>query len=195
MKRIKQIFCLSFFIYPVLMILLTASTAFCGDEGGNWRPTYDLVMKWVNFGILVFVIVKYGKEPIMGFLRSQKEVVADEMGVLEKRKAEVSEEIKKTEEILEASDDHFSDLKDKITKQGERKKQEIIESARQQSTIMMEMAKKRIGNQIIQAKRDFKAELVNTAVDMAGKRLPDEITDKDNDQFVQDYLVSLSTAK
>ena len=194
MNRIKQIFCPSFFICLVLLIHMTGSTAFCGEDG-DWRPTYDLLMKWINFGILVFVIVKFGKKPLMGFLRSQKEVVADEMGGLEKRKAEVVKEIKKTEDILEASDVHFSELKDKIIKQGTRKKQEIIESARQQSSIMMEMAKKRIANQIVQAKRDFKSELVNNAIDMAGKRLPDEITDKDNDLFINDYITSLSAVR
>jgi F-type H+-transporting ATPase subunit b len=194
MNRIKQILSPSFFICLALLLHLTCSTAFCGDNS-DWRPTYDLVMKWVNFGILVFVIVKYGKAPLMGFLRSQKEVVADEMGVLEKRKAEVTEKIKKTEEILAVSDAHFSELKDKIIKQGEKTKQDIIESARQQSSIMMEMAKKRISNQIIQAKRDFKSEMVNTAIDMASKKLPEQITDKDNDRFVQDYLTSLSAAK
>lgn len=192
MKKIKQISCLALcMMCGALLLHVMGAEAFAGEQA-DWRPTYDLVMKWVNFAILVFIIVWFGKKPIMNFLRSQKEEVAEEIELLEKKKAELAEEIRKTQKALEESDAHFANLKDKIVLQGEKRKEELIEEARQQSAFMMEMSKKKIGNQILQAKRNFKVELIDAAMDIAEKRLPDEMTLEDDEKLVNLYLSSVS---
>jgi F-type H+-transporting ATPase subunit b len=194
MKKIKQISCLALcMMCGALLLHVMGADAFAGEKG-DWRPTYDLVMKWVNFAILVFLIVWFGRKPIMNFLRSQKEEVAEEIELLEKKKAELAEEIRKTQKALEESDAHFADLKDKIILQGEKRKQELIEDARKQSEYMMETAKKKIGNQILQAKQAFKTELIDAAMDIAEKRLPKEMTHEDNEKMVNLYLSSVSAA-
>ena len=54
-----------------LLMLSLPESAMAGDPG--WRPVYDVAMRWVNFLILVAVIVKYGREPIKEFLKQKKE--------------------------------------------------------------------------------------------------------------------------
>jgi len=179
------------FSLAVLFLSMTG-TGFAAD-GKDWRPTYDLIMMWVNFAILVFVIVKFGKGPIMGFLRGQKETVAQEIEELEKQKESVKSRIQETEKALQESDATFEELKAKIIRQGELKKQEIIEQAHRQSEIMMENAKQKVGNQIVQAKRQFKEELIDLAVDLAEKKLALEITEEDNQRMMDQYLAKTTS--
>ena len=72
--------------------------------------------------------------------------------------------------------------------QGEREKLKIVESAQQQSRVMLADANRRIDASILQARDTIKGELVDTAVDLAMERLPQEITAVDNEKFVNAYL-------
>jgi hypothetical protein len=73
-----MILCLGFFVGGL------PEAAYAADA--PWRPTYDMAMRWVNFIILVAVIVKYGKEPIKDFLKLQKSEVVSEISQLEAEK-------------------------------------------------------------------------------------------------------------
>ena len=80
------------------------------------------------------------------------------------------------------------EIKGKIVKQGEKKKQEIIQDAQQESRILLSEAKRKIGYQILKANDEIKAELVDAAVILSLERLPREITEKDNHKFIDQYI-------
>jgi len=185
--------------FPIVFIcivwLLVGQNALAGEEGGNWRSTYDMVMLWVNFCILAFVIVKFGKGPIMNFLRGQKEDIAREIHEMEEEKGKAAALSAETRKTLEESESRFEDLKAKIVQQGERKKQEIIEDARRHSQIMMEMAKQRVENQILVAKQAVKGELVDMAVQLATRQLPKMITEEDNQRLFDACLTAVGSGE
>lgn len=162
---------------------------FAADKTTTWRPIYDLILRWINFGIIVYIFIKYAKTPLMNFLRGQKEKLAEEIKQLEEEKDNIIEKVNESRKILDESEIRFADLKDRIIKQGERKKQEIIDSAQQQSRSMLEDAKRRIDSLILQAKNTFRAELIDAAIELSMERLPQQITEKDNEKFVDQYLV------
>lgn len=172
--------CLCFFVPEVLAT----------EEAGNWRSNYDAVMKWVNFGILVFIIVKFGRTPIMNFLRGRKAELAREFNQIENEKKEIADKIEKSLKNLEESEKHFAKLKEKIVSKGEDRKKAIIADARQQSEFMLETAKRRVESQIRNAKREFRAELVESAVALATERLPKEVTEEDNQRLIDNYLAA-----
>jgi F-type H+-transporting ATPase subunit b len=185
----------------ILPFLMAAAVGLLADPGmvwaeesgtGGWRSTYDEIMLWVNFAILAFVFYKFGKDPFMDFLRLRKEDVAYEIGVLESQKGKVTARIEETREAITESDIRYADLKEKILRQGERRKQEIIDEAKEQSRIILESTKEKVGSQIQQAKRRFKEEMVDAAIDRALERLPQVITDEDNEKLLDQYMASAS---
>ncbi len=52
----------------VVLMGLISTEAMAAEASGDWRSTYDTVMMWINFGILAFVIVKFGREPMKDVL-------------------------------------------------------------------------------------------------------------------------------
>ena len=74
-----------------------------------------------------------------------------------------------------------------------RKKNQIIEEAQIESRLIMEEAKRRIDNRIIQAKNILKAELVDTAINSAIKKLPNEITAEDDQKLIQTFLNGIAS--
>ena len=191
MKRVNGITLLCFCITAgVLSLHFLGHEAFAAEKSSSWRPTYDLILRWINFGIIVFVLNKYAKAPLMNFLRGQKEKLAKEIKKLEDKKENVAANIKETQKVIDVSEVRFAELKERIVQQGERKKQEIIESAQQQSKMMLKNARRRIDSQFDQAKSAFRAELIDAAIELAMQRLPQEITDEDHDKCLDQYLAS-----
>lgn len=177
----------------ILGLHLGGHEAFAAEKTSNWRPTYDLIMRWVNFGIIVFVLNRYAKNPLKNFLRSKKEDLAREIKELEEKKEDANAKIRETQKTIEESDVRFADLKARIVQQGEREKLKIVESAQQQSRAMLEDANRRIGSSILQARDTVKGELIDAAIDLAMERLPQEITAADNENFVNAYLAGSMT--
>ena len=157
----------------------------------QWRPTYDVAMRWVNFIILVAVIVKYAREPIKDFLKLQKSDIVSEIGELETEKARIVSEIKAVKQKAIESRSHFHDLKDRLIAQGETRKQQIVEQAKQQSKIMLEETRRKMENRITQAKAGLKMELLDMAIDQATVKLPSVMTAGDAQQLLDDYMSSL----
>jgi F-type H+-transporting ATPase subunit b len=182
-----------YLIAIVLSLHFLGHDALAAEKSSGWRPIYDLIFRWINFGIIVFLIVKYGKTPIMNFLRGQKDKLAQEINQLENEKEDAKAKIKETLKTVDESEVRFSELKDRIIQQGEKKKTEIIESAQNQSKMMLEDGKRRIDTYFLQAKNEFRAELIDRAMDMAMERLPREVTPEDNDKFTRIFLESTST--
>ena len=156
--------------------------------GGGWRPTYDLVMIWLNFGIFAFLLIKYLKTPLLNFLRGRQDELTGEISRLEDQRGQISQKIGETQQLFEKSEAHYKNIKAKIITQGEEKKEEIIKTARRESQLMIEQANVRIGNQILQAKSKFKSEMIDLAFSLAMNRLPDEINNTDHQRLLDRYI-------
>jgi len=191
MKKILGVFCCSMAV--VLSLHLLGHEAFAAEKSSNWRPMYDLILRYINFGIIVFVIIKYGKTPIMNFLRGQKEKLAEEIKRLEDEKEDVASQVKEMVKTIDESEERFEELKERIVDQGEKKKTEIIQAAQAHSELMIVDAKRRIESHFLQAKNDFRAELIDTAVDLALERFPKEMTPEDDEKFTREFLTSTAT--
>ena len=167
---------------------LTELNALASETGGNWRPTFDLVMIWLNFGIFAFLLVKYLKTPLINFLRGRQDELVREINRLEEKRDQISQKINETQKLFEKSEAHYETIKVNIIAQGEEKKRTIIEAARQESRLMIEKTNVRIGVHILQAKNNFKSEMIDLAFSLAMKRLPDEITKTDHERLLDRYI-------
>jgi len=193
MMRVKKLTGICCFIFAVVIgFHLLGGEASAADNSANWRPVFDLVMRWLNFGIIVFILIKYARTPIKDFLLSRREEVAREIEKIEEKKEEANKKIQDAVRMLDESEVRFARIKERIIQEGETIKQKLIENAQQESKILLESTKKKIETQLLDAKRAFKSELVDTAISLAMERLPDEITTEDNRKFTNQFLTSAS---
>lgn len=171
----------------VLLLFGSAPPALAA-EGGGWRPIYDVVMLWVNFGILVLVLFKLLKRPLRDFFRDRKEEVAAEIQRIEEEKARAQQRVAEATAELEDSQARLERVRERIIAEGERIRDAIIEDARDHSRVLIIQAQRRIDNQLFSARRQFKAELVDMAIEVAMERLPREVTEVDNQRYIDLYL-------
>ena len=145
----------------------------------------------MNFGIFAIIIVKYSRNPLINFLKGQKEKVDLNINRIEEKKEKISAEVRVAIDTLDENKLRMQKLKERIILQGERRKQEIIDNALLESQIMLEEAKRKIDDQILQAHKAIRAEMVDMAVSLAVKKLPAEITSADNQKFIDQYLTGI----
>jgi len=174
--------------FIIFSLPLLISPAFAAGEAGGWRSMYDEIMRWLNFGIFVLVIVKFARVPLVDFLKGRKEDVADEIKQVETQKQRAEEDVQGIVQQFEESRRHLEKIKTRILNQGERRKEQIIADARSESEMMLNASKINIKGQIANARDRLRFEIIDEAIDMALKKLPDEITDQDNAKIVNEYL-------
>lgn len=171
--------------------LLFPEGAVAGDPG--WRPIYDVAMRWINFIILVAVIVKFGREPIKNFLKLQKDDVVAKIDELDREKSKILDDIKAAKQQGVDNQARFKELKGRMIAQGQARKQQIIEQAKQQSAIMLEETRRKMENRIVQAKASLKMELLDMAIEQAQAKLPGLMTEGDNQRLLDDYMQRIHT--
>ena len=189
MKRVNHIirFC-GCIILGLIGLHLLGQEAFAADSSGGWRHVFDLVMRWLNFAILAFVLIKFSRTPIKNFLQSRKEELARQIQTLEDEKNEALAKVNENLKTLEESNVRFESLKERIIGEGQKNKQKIIEDAHQESKILLESAKRKIENQIFEARNTLKVELVDSAIALAMERLPSQMTTDDNQKWIDNFL-------
>ncbi|MCF8053124.1 MAG: ATP synthase F0 subunit B [Desulfobacterales bacterium] len=171
-------------------MLLGAAPA--AAESGGWRPIYDVVMLWLNFAILVFVLVKVLRRPLRDFFQDKKDELELAVRRIESDKQRAWQRVEEAHMELEENKARLERVRKRIFEEGERERDQLIEDARDQSRIMIEHARRRIDNQIFLARRQFKAEMVDMAVDMALEQLPREVTEADESRRIDFYLNAAS---
>lgn len=182
---------LKFGIILLVIGLLLGGQPALASEGAAWRGTYDTVMKWLNFFILAFLIVKFARVPLKNFLEGQKDTVAVEIKSLETQKAAVQLRVEQARTLLAESDIRADEIREKIIRLGEAEKERIIQEAMEQSRLMLESAKQRVESRILHARTSFMAEMVDLAIAAALEKLPHVITPQDDQKYMERFMAEV----
>lgn len=177
--------CVAMMVFGSVLFIFAASAL---AAEADWRPTYDMAMRWINFIILVAVIVKYAREPFKDFLKFKKEDVVEQIDALDKDKARILSEIDAVQQQEIENRDRLNEMRDRLIAQAEMRKQQIIEQAKQQSAIMLEETRRKMAYRIEKATATIKMELLDMAIDQAIATLPRIMTTDDSQRLLDDFM-------
>jgi F-type H+-transporting ATPase subunit b len=148
------------------------------------RETWDLFMRWVNFFILAGLIFKYARAPLVNFLKGSQAETALFIQSLEEKKREAEGKIQEGQTRLKDSKARLEQIAERYVSDGRQRKEQIIEDAKTESRLLLDATQARIENQIQEANRTIRTELIEAAVEKALVKLPKMITDKDNERMI-----------
>lgn len=186
----KAVILCGYAITGAVIIHLLAVDVLAADNAPDWRPTFDLILRWVNFLILAFLLIKFGRSPIRTFLDGKKQEIAEVIETLEAEKQQILSQIDANQKQLDNSQERLAELKKRIIAQGEKNRQKIIAEAEQESKMLLKSAKLKVESRIEEARSGLKAEMVDTAIALAMERLPQNLTKADNQKFIDAFLTS-----
>jgi len=179
----------------LIFVLLFAFDAFASEEASGGRTIYHTVMLFVNFGILVFLFVKYVKKPFMNFLRSERESIEKQINDLTDKEQGVQSQRDAETEQLKDIDRIIGELRSSILEMGEREKKKIIQQGKSLAEKMIRDAEVFSENSIVAARQELSEEMVDMALSMAKEKLSKNMTDKDNDNLVGQFITGLQATK
>jgi F-type H+-transporting ATPase subunit b len=174
-------------------LLVSGTEAWAAESAVEWRPIYDLAMRWVNFIILAFVLVKFGRTPLKKFLQNRQADIARQIEELEQEKADVQAEVDQNLKAIDASQERFERMKKRIMRHGERRKKEIIEAGKVESANLIDGAKRKIQNKIHKAEERLRAELIDAAFGIALERLPTLVNAADNERKIEEFYSEIAS--
>ncbi|MGD9971427.1 MAG: hypothetical protein AB7S77_00045 [Desulfatirhabdiaceae bacterium] len=167
------------------------ASVFAAETAGSWRAIYDPIMKWVNFAILLFVILKYAGPPLANFLRSQGREIERDLARIEQEKNDVVDQLQTAQQFLDESEVRIAELKERILEEGRKRRQEIIQQADEESQLMMDSVTQRAQGYFQEAKIQLQHELLDEAMNRALEILPNVMTSDDRQKLVNDYVSQL----
>ena len=143
----------------------------------------------VSFGILAFILMKFGWPMILKSLDSREEAITNSLGEAAKAREEMKHLVAHNEELL-----HQAKLeRDEIVRTAHQAGEEIIEKARveasKEAARIVDAARENIQYEKMRAMTDLKNEVANLSIEIAEKLIRAELSDKSKaDALIQKEL-------
>jgi F-type H+-transporting ATPase subunit b len=175
------------------MILLIPD-AFAGEGISKGRKIWDNIMLWINFGILVYFFLKYGKQPLKDFIRGERTKIDTTLDTVNEKLNKAKSVLDEESDSLRDIDGRLHELKKSIIEMGQKEKEKAIETAKIAANQMMEDAKKKTQYKLAMAKKELKDEMVEIAVSLVEERLKEKISLDDDKILVNQFIDGLDTS-
>jgi F-type H+-transporting ATPase subunit b len=163
------------------------------EEAGGWRVVWDTIWRFINFGVLAFIIVYYGKKPLMDFLRKHSRETIEDLNYNKQLLSEAEAEFREAEAKLDDMEKLVKEIETYMREDAERTKNRLIEDAHEKAEMIMKEAHERANTFIEGAKAQIKAELIQMAVEEAEALIREKIDSEDNQRLIQEYISGIAS--
>jgi F-type H+-transporting ATPase subunit b len=148
----------------------------------------------LNFGLLAFILYRFGKKPITEALAKRKQSIMQEIETAERLEEEARSRLDDYEEKFEKIEDTLEALKAEYAAQAEIEKKHVLAEAEERRARMKRDAEFRIEQELKAAKIAVLNEAVDGAVAAAEEILKKKMAQADGDRLAQDYLGAIGPA-
>ncbi|HVY46850.1 MAG TPA: ATP synthase F0 subunit B [Minicystis sp.] len=161
------------------------------DERNEPPPFAAAVL---NFGILCFILYRYGKKPLADALVKRRQSIMAEIENATRLKNEAEERLADYEEKFENIHEKLEALRAEYAAQSEAERKHILEEAEERRTRMRRDAEFRIEQELKTARVELLREAVEGSVAAAEKLLRARLQPSDHERIADEYLATLGAA-
>jgi len=167
-------------------------TALGASTGSSWRSTYDVVMMWVNFAILLALLFKFLRKPLGQLLKSQQDAIQETLDRLENEKRRLKYEVQALQASLAARKEKTEDWHERTMQRARLERREIIESGRQEAERRLAKAHQLIEARHRDARQTLRNEMVDTAIQIATQAFSKHMTPAIEETLTDHFLKSVA---
>ncbi|MBQ5327006.1 MAG: F0F1 ATP synthase subunit B [Oscillospiraceae bacterium] len=149
---------------------------------------WTVIFTWVNMFILFTLVKKLLFKPVMKVLDQRDAEIRkiyDEANQANEKAVNLEKEY--SEKMAQARDEAGEIIK-QATLSAQRREQEIISDAQEKATIMTKRAEAEIAQERKKAYQEIKNEISDISVAIAGKMVQREITAKDHEALISQFI-------
>lgn len=154
----------------------------------------QLVAGFVNFAILLGILVYLARKPTQAFLVSRRAAVVEGLAEAEKMKIAAEAKYDEYQKRLANLDAELAQIKEEIIASGETDRQAIVAEAERKASRLRRETEFLIEQQLKQLRVDLTKETVEAAMLAAEKVLRERATGDDQQRLAKAYLAKLGPA-
>ncbi|MDP3048290.1 MAG: F0F1 ATP synthase subunit B [Thermodesulfovibrionales bacterium] len=177
-----------------IMYLAFACVAFAsggGEEGSAGAIAKDYLWKIINFGILLFILYKFGKKPLQSFLKQRTELIEKSLKEAKEAKELAQKALAAVEERLKARDREIGEIVSSSKESGEKEKARLTEEGNRMKEKILEQARTNIAYEVKRAKETIMEEAAAIAIELAEKKLKEKLTQEEQLKLLEDSLAKI----
>ncbi len=160
-----------------------------GHGADRTADLMDLLGRFMNFTILVIVLVVVVKKfRVKDMLTARIDEIRQRLDDLRTEKEETESKYQEAERKLREFEGEKQDIIEQFKKEGEAEREKIIAEARQRSEQILKQAELTIQQEMQSAKKKLREGVVELAAQRAGEIMAKEMTDKDQDRLVNEFI-------
>lgn len=191
----KSILAETMLLVGVFWFFAPYAEVLAADELSLGRKLWDNSLLFINFGILVFLFLKYGRKPLVDYLRGVRKDVESDLNKVETRLSHATSLRDAELDKLEGIQAHLDKIREDILELGRHEKEKHIEEGKIAAENMIQHAKNYAHNKIQEAKKVVADEMIDRAFSTVERVLVREFSPKDNENVIDQFLNDLKTTK
>lgn len=148
----------------------------------------------INFGVLAFVLYRYGKKPLAEALVKRKLAIMADIDTASRLKEDAAARLAEYQEKLDNIADTLVELRAEYAAQAEAEKQHVLADAEERRVRMRRDAEFRIEQELKTARVELMNEAVDAAVRAAEELVKKQVSARDLDRMANDYIASIGSS-
>ena len=181
----------------VVGILLVGGslTTEAAEEAEAHGSGWDLLYRVVNFAILVGALVYLLRKPLSNYLDAKTEQIRRDLTEAAGKRERAEAERKEAEARLAGLDREIAEARVKGLAQAEDERRRILQAAESEAARLADNAKKEIEAELELARRKLTARAAELSIEMARKKIREQISDADRRALFEKSMDKLGEAR
>jgi len=148
----------------------------------------------INFGVLAFVLYKFGRKPLAEALVKRKTTIMAEIEAATKLREDAERRLAEYEDKFERIEETLGELRAELAAQSEQEKKHILAEAEERRARMIRDAEFRIEQEGKTARAELLQQAIAGAAIAAEELLVKKVGPSDLERMAEDYLKAVGTA-
>ena len=183
--------------FPLIIAFCIFSFAFAfiafgaEEEASHTSIFKEYIWKVINFGILFFILYKFGKKPIQSFLKQRSETIEKTLKEAREAKELAEKALREVDTRLKEKDKEIEEILSLTKRSGEVERKNLMEQGDRLKEKILEQAKANIAYELKHAKEAIKAEAAEIAIELAEKKLKEKLTKEEQERLLGESIAKI----
>lgn len=182
----------------ILALPLVAFAAGQGEHGGDEHaPGIDLtklLFQFANFGVLLFILIKFGGKAVNGTLKARHQKMKADLEASTRALSEARARLKQQQAAFESLEIQVQELRGKLKEDAANQKALLIAAAEEKARKIQDETKFLMEQQVKQAERSFKSQVAAATVKIAAELVAKSVNQGDQSRLVDNFVEDINNA-
>lgn len=177
------------------MVLPLVASAAGAEHGEHGIDVGTLALQLFNFGVLLFILIKFGGRALSKALQARHEQLKGDLEDAERLRAEAEARMAEQARRLQDLEAEMGRMREQIKKDAASEKVRLVAAAEARARRVQEETKFLLEQQIKQAELAFRAEVATAAARIAEELVRKSVGPDDQRRLVDGFIGDVETAR